>query len=1193
MNRKKIYKIIKYPIFFIIFIISFFIINYYFDNQIQAENSLPLSGLADTEQTTTTVATTESTEETSIKKECIDYDQGQNFYEKNKAELRELGVENPLITTKYDTCNEDGSLKEWYCADTPKGPALYGAIFDCPNGCQNGACLTSSKKPSADYARNNSLFGKLLLQVEDHGRIWYVDFNGDKHEVTFANALSLFETLAVGITNNNLYQIPMSYDSWHSNLANSLKGKLLLQVEDHGRIWYVDFNGQRHEVTWNNLMDLFKSLSLGITNNNLSKIATYNDYDNDGLSDADELNFYKTNPYNADTDGDGYQDGEEVKNGYNPLGEGLLGLEFMDTDNDGLSDADELNFYKTNPYNADTDGDGYQDGEEVKNGYNPLGTDMRTYSDEILVSLVYGGAKDDTFKSFYVSGNYIYAIGNTNSEGSGANNILIVKFDRNDLSIKERKVYGEAGNEYLYSLYADQNYIYAVGSSDVLGQGGKEGLLIKLNKSNLEIVNQKTYGGIKDDVFYNLGADEEYLYLVGYTKSNSNNNSDTLLVKFNKSDLNLIDKKVYGGSSADYFKAIYVDQTYLYAVGGTQSLGEGNNDLLLVKFNKNLGLIERKVIGNAANNYFNSVYADQNYIYAVGQTKIITREHPDALIAKFNKVNLDNVQFKAYGLSSSADSFQDVYADQNYIYATGSVSSINNNGLDAVIVRIPKTNFNTEKAKVLSGKNSDVFTEIYSDGNYIYTSGQTKLDESYDAILNKINTFESGTNNTQPENFSWGDSNLDFFDIHLISTDSQGLELTNSTSSTDDYIILGSDSFSFNTSTTSEETTNYEINIASSTIEYNQFDVNIAPPLTGLTTKNFLFTEDEVALKIASTTEVSSTEDSSTYNIALATDEDFKEFKENSVYQISVLQFTDTSSSTETTDVLKITNPILTAGYQNSAQTDSHLNISKYIINNFNNNNLCENYACCTDNDCDDHLENTIDTCINPYFDNAYCQHQTIAPELECLSDIDCNDGLSCTKDTCLLESNTCLHTEITKNIDDDTCCLESVWNYEFVPWHLDNDCPVAQQTNSALIINPQEKITSLSSDNNQGLILLQEFIYDANDAINHGSKVLLGELTNDNVYKKYNDFSGNGVLIIRMINATTNSEKQTLTINIGNRTLNIYLPALNPNIANNVDYYIASNGASYYSLYKGQGSFMSPLEAFIEQNLAQDNSNN
>jgi hypothetical protein len=45
----------------------------------------------------------------------------------------------------------------------------------------------------------------------------------------------------------------------------------------------------------------------------------------------------------------------------------------LDSDNDGLTDKEETEVYRTNPKNPDTDGDGYKDGDEVRNGYNPLG----------------------------------------------------------------------------------------------------------------------------------------------------------------------------------------------------------------------------------------------------------------------------------------------------------------------------------------------------------------------------------------------------------------------------------------------------------------------------------------------------------------------------------------------------------------------------------------------------------------------------------------------------------------------------------------------------------------------------------------------------------------------------------------------------------------------------------------------------
>jgi len=42
-----------------------------------------------------------------------------------------------------------------------------------------------------------------------------------------------------------------------------------------------------------------------------------------------------------------------------------------DTDEDGLSDFDEINLYLTSPYLADSDSDGYTDGEEVASGHDP------------------------------------------------------------------------------------------------------------------------------------------------------------------------------------------------------------------------------------------------------------------------------------------------------------------------------------------------------------------------------------------------------------------------------------------------------------------------------------------------------------------------------------------------------------------------------------------------------------------------------------------------------------------------------------------------------------------------------------------------------------------------------------------------------------------------------------------------------
>jgi len=49
----------------------------------------------------------------------------------------------------------------------------------------------------------------------------------------------------------------------------------------------------------------------------------------------------------------------------------VLALQSKDTDQDGLSDFDEIYFYKTSPYLEDSDSDGYSDKQEVDSGNDP------------------------------------------------------------------------------------------------------------------------------------------------------------------------------------------------------------------------------------------------------------------------------------------------------------------------------------------------------------------------------------------------------------------------------------------------------------------------------------------------------------------------------------------------------------------------------------------------------------------------------------------------------------------------------------------------------------------------------------------------------------------------------------------------------------------------------------------------------
>ncbi len=125
--------------------------------------------------------------------------------------------------------------------------------------------------------------------------------------------------------------------SWPSpvdalSTIDRLKGRFLLRVEQSGEIWYViPATGRRvyfkdGQTTFSYMRNFIVGLTLGISDLDISKIPVgfdarfkYQDSDNDGLYDKLE-GALGTNPNNIDSDGDGYDDGQELKSDYSPLG---------------------------------------------------------------------------------------------------------------------------------------------------------------------------------------------------------------------------------------------------------------------------------------------------------------------------------------------------------------------------------------------------------------------------------------------------------------------------------------------------------------------------------------------------------------------------------------------------------------------------------------------------------------------------------------------------------------------------------------------------------------------------------------------------------------------------------------------------------------------------------------------------------
>lgn len=122
------------------------------------------------------------------------------------------------------------------------------------------------------------LKGKIMLKVQAKGEAYYI--HPDKLTMYYLgrpnDAFKVMREQGIGITNTDLAKIPVESTNTKGDqqLVNRLKGKILLQVQQHGEAWYVNpADGKRYFLGRpQDAFNVMRNLGVGISNSDFDKL---------------------------------------------------------------------------------------------------------------------------------------------------------------------------------------------------------------------------------------------------------------------------------------------------------------------------------------------------------------------------------------------------------------------------------------------------------------------------------------------------------------------------------------------------------------------------------------------------------------------------------------------------------------------------------------------------------------------------------------------------------------------------------------------------------------------------------------------------------------------------------------------------------------------------------------------------------
>jgi hypothetical protein len=293
------------------------------------------------------------------------------------------------------------------------------------------------------------------------------------------------------------------------------------------------------------------------------------------------------------------------------------------------------------------------------------------------------GSSADVGNSIWGDGTYIYTVGYTEQSSGNNKDLLVIKWNSAGIII-----WNQSWDETLYdignSIWGDGNNLYITGyTTNYLGSIG-DLLVIKLDTNGTQIWNKK-WNNPDSNRGNCIWGDGTNLYITGYTGVSSSGYNNLIIIKSDY-DGNMFWYKTWGGSLKDQGTSIWGDGTYLYTTGQTSSFGEGEHDLLIIKWDNKGKQIWNKTWGGLDEDKGNYIWGDGINLYTTGTSKALYAHNYYLTLIKWD-FNGNVVWNRNWGDQNGDDAGNCIFGNSSVIYITGSSRSYDTFSSDLMIIK--------------------------------------------------------------------------------------------------------------------------------------------------------------------------------------------------------------------------------------------------------------------------------------------------------------------------------------------------------------------------------------------------------------------------------------------------------------------------------------------------------------------------